>query len=626
MPRSRKDSVSAIVYTETGSEYVHNIKSHKRDDPRNPEYGLALLHSHGFGHQHLPPVVTVSMQEAVRRAVDIASRHKRTQLIVDDGRIFLVESGISRLIDEGEWQVQRGPSRYKLQSDADKLPDTSFVFHLSDTFFSLGLISADGKHQLDILQYQNFGANTMEDFEHFARTDEAKAFVTGFRKYALRECIHNKLRLFVSYHAEYLRFIHSFGRIPPQRSLSQTASVIFAKQHESCQPNPHNDPIVSTHERKAAAGPMIRQLQRGRHDGWCYVLDISSLYPHIGKTQMFPTSLIDFVVDPDEKEINRRLKLDCIIAYCNVKCENQSIPKIVDGHCSWPVGQYDTYLPDPEFRVALHNNMIEKVYSIAVYTRSYLLKQYCETMIAARKACRDSGLPAREFICKQITNMLFGQFASRIQAWMPATEITDAPKWRLWHRMNLGDHVSTQYRSISGTVEKCVGRVEKDGSFPAIFAFMTSYARRLMDNYITIAGRENVFAVNTDAIICNHDGMKNLESSIGFFGGEVGKFRISAKGQCCVCYSSTQRQLVPPGDASEPQASAIMPTKYLFDALNMIAIGNNTADISAILASGYRGTSSVTISSCEDANSPMVPIAPLRLHESQYTKGLFANQ
>jgi len=476
------------------------------------------------------------------------------------------------------------------------------------------------------LSMGNFGIGELEDFAEYTRNDSVIKFVENPKSYSLQDCLVNRLSLFISYHSAYIRLCKDAGNLTPQRSLSQTGDVIYRIRRPKFAGEPHNDEFVSISERQACAGPMIRLLQSGRYEDWCYVLDVSSLYPFIGLNNQFPCTLLKHIYDPDEKEIEKAMKYGWILAKCNVTCSNQSLPRIIDGHCSWPIGTYNTWLPDPEFRKAWHDRAINRIMEVVIYGKTFLLKDYCEFMLAMRKKYKESGQLLNEMLVKAITNTVFGNFAARTSVWVPYETADKSKKWHTWHTASMVGAESQQYRTVCGETEKFFGRVEKDGTMPAVFAGITSHARLIMNQYIDIAGKENVFAVNTDAIICNHEAMKRLESNIAFLASEAGKLRIAERGKYCVCYSARQRKLVPPGDEASNVASVSVRTEAIYDALQLAAVGESAEKIDAIIAAGMLTSYQKTVSMIEEVNKEMSPIQPEVLAEPPYHDGLFFTQ
>ena len=611
MKQKRNDNVSVIVYLETGSEFLTKTRSHKRNEDGKATYCFAVFRSCFFGADSDIKIHELPAEDAIAAAMTECSKQRRSYLIVDDGRLFLCDGYLARFIRRGEWQVSRHKVRYKLQDDADKLPDMATGLYISDRFFSLSLQHAGLPRRCDILQYGNFGINVLSDMLDYTSNCEVIDFINNPAKYTLSDAMKNKLSLYISYHQSYIQCTYRLGKARPQRSLVQTASVFFMKTAERHITQPHCDELATYCERQATAGPMIRQLQSGRYDGYCYILDVSSMYPSIGMLEKFPASLIGIDAYPSDDTVNKALYHGMVIAKCNIKCSNQAVPKILDGAMSWPVGQYDTWLPDPEFRKAWRDGLVECVYQMVRYCGGYVLKNYCEEMIQIRNEYAKSGKKIHENIIKQITNTLFGALSGRITVWMPEPNYGPAPSWKIWQAMRQSGARKEQYRSINGMVERLIGRVEKDGTMPAVFATMTSYARLMMRNYIEIACPENVFAVSTDSIICNIEGMKRLESYISFGERKPGALRIAKRGTHCLIYSARQHDLMPPGDAYVDSSSVFAPVSRVFDAMQF-AMVTDTVGILGRKDVIYTQRSQVkTISDYGDVDKPMSPVMPI---------------
>jgi hypothetical protein len=66
-------------------------------------------------------------------------------------------------------------------------------------------------------------------------------------------------------------------------------------------------------------------------------------------------------------------------------------------------------------------------------------------------------------------------------------------------------------------------------SFPAISAFITSFAREYMRDAIIIAGRDNVYYMATDSLILNESGYSRLLEADMIHDWHIGKFKLLGK-------------------------------------------------------------------------------------------------
>lgn len=621
MTRKLSSGPSCIIYCETGSEFMIKSRTHAVTASRDLQWGIAVLEACYFGAKRQPPIQMIPEADAVGAILDLASQFRVVHLIVDDGRIFLCKSRIGKLLESNRYEIIRHKIKYKLTEDCEKLPPDAFALYMTDRFFSLALKSQDDKRRIDVLQYANFGVDSLADFAKITNDKLTLNFLENPDKHNIVDCVRNKLSLFMQWHMSYVEVTYHMRKVRPQRSLVQTATQFYQR---FCRPSHLIDEATSEVaycERQALAGAMIRQLQRGRYDDWSYVLDVSSMYPSIGSIEMFPGNFIEMKTYPSNNDVEKALKYHCIIAKCNIADKSQSIPRIIDGHCSWPIGQYDTWLCGPEFAKAWRDGLVKCVYQMSIYHKCDLLKTYCELMTELRNLYARNGMRIHEAITKRITNTLFGALAGRVNVWIPCPCIPAPCSWRVWYMMRQGDKRSEQYRCVNGFVEKLHGRVEKDGTFPAVFAYLTSYARLMMNNYINIAGKENVFAVSTDAILCNYTAMKRLESNIAFGEKVPGKMSIKEAGKCCVCYAATQPELMPPGDAAMPQYAYAMPTKRVYDAIEIASIIGNGDAVNAMLVQGRMEINAKTVTDITEMNMEMTMVKPVEVYEYPVSDG-----
>ena len=89
----------------------------------------------------------------------------------------------------------------------------------------------------------------------------------------------------------------------------------------------------------------------------------------------------------------------------------------------------------------------------------------------------------------------------------------------------------TRHRQLGGLVQTRNEEAESRDSFPAIAAHVTAYARMKLWEIITLAGVDNVLYCDTDSVLVNDTGKRN----VAFITDKELMGKLSVKGSYSVC-------------------------------------------------------------------------------------------
>jgi DNA polymerase elongation subunit (family B) len=156
---------------------------------------------------------------------------------------------------------------------------------------------------------------------------------------------------------------------------------------------------------------------------------------------------------------------------------------------------------------------ILRVYRYALYKPAFLFTEYVNYFYQLKSRYKREGNKVFYEIVKLYLNSLYGKFGQR-------RRITE----KIGEGLPLPDGAHIIYNSEGGPPLKgyvidgdfYVTKVEgySENSFPAIASFVAAYARCYLTELILKAGEGNVLYCDTDSLIVNEKGLKNLESHI----------------------------------------------------------------------------------------------------------------
>lgn len=587
MPRKPSDSPQLIYYVETGSEFTFRYQTHAPRKLGRTHCLFATLPSWFFNCKTRLAVRDDMLENVIDDVIVRSARMRYIQVIVDDGKYFLANTCLARIIGQGTLLVRKSKNNYKFKKDSESQPTESYSLHLSEQYYCLSLINPDSNCRIDILHYANFGANTLADLVELCSAKDEQRIAETARMHTLDELAMLKITLFITLHRQYIEITYKNHKVKPRRSLSQTA---IAEYHACCtfgEPASYGNEMTTYWERQAVTQPLVRLFGSGLYKGKCYIIDMSSMYPYICMTRRIPASADEVIINPDSEKLEKTLRLYDVIAYCHVSDKTQTIPKIIGGKITWPIGDYNTVLPNPEFQRALEMRAVNRVYLIVRMTDISYLRDFCLAMTNLRIAYEEAGNFLGSKLVKMITNTIFGQLASRMTVWKSVKLDYEAMPWRVWYERDKVNNRQRLLRTVGDECEEMIGKFERSGTQPGSFAFILSHARLLMNDVINIAGRRNVLAANTDSLIVTSDGYNHLRAMVSQDKHVPGMFKVKESGNSCFAYSSSQRTLMPPSEISEAETVRYITARQAIESIRFAMLNAESGNNQPIMPAGF---------------------------------------
>ncbi|MBA7550605.1 hypothetical protein ES705_43124 [subsurface metagenome] len=196
---------------------------------------------------------------------------------------------------------------------------------------------------------------------------------------------------------------------------------------------------------------------------------------------------------------------------------------ISGGKVIFPVGSFEAVLSTPELKLALKENVIEKVISVAIYKREKIFKSFIDFFYGERLKAKQSGNSAYDLFFKIIMNSLSGKFGQQMGEWTTIGKC-DPKDVEYWSEIVSGQSKIYKYRKINGLLQRYDSKHEAFNSFPAISSHVTAAARVKMWQLMVKAGRENVYYCDTDSMFVNQAGYDNLKTELDK--SKLGKLKL----------------------------------------------------------------------------------------------------
>lgn len=274
----------------------------------------------------------------------------------------------------------------------------------------------------------------------------------------------------------------------------------------------HDDNEILELERQSYFGGRCECFEIGKlkKDNY-YKLDINSMYPYVMKENDYPLKHIKTGTDIDPRVILKAASAYCYVARCEIDTDIPVYAVRSDKKLIFPIGQFTTTLTTGSLLYGIKAGHVKKVLQVACYRKDNIFHDFIDYFYNKRMEYRSEKNPAFAYVCKLIMNSLYGKFGQRTS--------------RLIHSGSNGKVEDIRRLIIDAKTHKtsihqvffgletitAQGEQEAVNSIPAISAHVTDYARLYLWKLIEIAGVKNCFYCDTDSLIVNEKGYKNLQ-------------------------------------------------------------------------------------------------------------------
>lgn len=258
-----------------------------------------------------------------------------------------------------------------------------------------------------------------------------------------------------------------------------------------------------------------------------YALDVNSQYPYVMKRYEFPHVLRYYTEETTPEELYSLTSHYAVVAFCKLKTDIPVYAKRLDDKTVFPIGVFNTSLCTGSFQYAFEHGHVEEVYSASVYRKAKIFENWVDAVYKIRQDYMKSGNYRMTRLVRLLLNSLYGKFGQRSDKVEYENRVLEEDYTIVRH---YSEKEACWYKIITiGTLEKMVKEkaTEAFHSFPAISSHVTDYARLYLWELMNVAGRDNVYYVDTDSLYVNHAGYVKLKPYIDKI--ELGKLKLETK-------------------------------------------------------------------------------------------------
>lgn len=267
-------------------------------------------------------------------------------------------------------------------------------------------------------------------------------------------------------------------------------------------------------ERQAYYGGRTECCQVGKLEDRTYTIhDVNSMYPCVMRDGTYPVRFVGYYRGCTVKELSLILGTQEAVASVGVHVREPIVPYRSEKRVIYPIGDFDTVLAGPELRLLLASGGVRSVHRVAAYDRGKPFTGYVNELYALRQRYAAEGKTLWASLVKLMLNGLYGKFGQESEIWKhyPNTMGVAVGAYRFTgmgmpgvnYMICLGDEIWVR-----------VGKEEGASSFPAIAAYVTSYARVKLWDYLLAAGMENVIYYDTDSLVTMAAGTRRLQGYV----------------------------------------------------------------------------------------------------------------
>ncbi len=272
----------------------------------------------------------------------------------------------------------------------------------------------------------------------------------------------------------------------------------------------HNNQEATQIERRSYHGGRTEAFFIGElSNSDFYLLDVNSMYPYVMRNHLYPTKLIKIEEDVNLRFFEWALNKFSVIADVELLTKEPIYPCKIKNRLIFPIGHFETTLTTQEIKDAYQRGYLRKIKKLAYYEHQPIFVDYVDKLYELRNYYKKQNNTFYDFLCKLFLNSLYGKFGQRNEVFEFVGYVDNIDDQVIKSVVyETGEYITE--RIILGRYERSLGKSEAFNSFPAISSEVSANARMYLWRLIEKAGRENVYYCDTDSLIVNLKGLRNL--------------------------------------------------------------------------------------------------------------------
>jgi hypothetical protein len=334
--------------------------------------------------------------------------------------------------------------------------------------------------------------------------------VAEWNRYCLRDC-----EILFEAMAEIIRYIRTNELGNWQPTGAGMAYAVWRHRFMEHRVLVHDDADAITAERVAMHTGRAEAWRHGELKGKTWVeLDLRDAYIRIAKECDLPTKL-RYHNGPLSNSQYRQLRQKFrVMARVDVSTSQPVVPCRHENRTIWPVGQFTTWLWDPEIDALMESGQSVDIREAYIYTRAPILSKWAEWVMGIAHNVEGNVPGVVSKWAKHCGRALIGRLSLRTPNWdlfganpmgeTGISHVVDVESGETFRQMHIGEQTFQE-----------TGRVEGKDSVPQITGYIMSECRVRIWAAMQIVGFENIAHVDTDGMLVSLVGAARLSDKMG---------------------------------------------------------------------------------------------------------------
>lgn len=276
----------------------------------------------------------------------------------------------------------------------------------------------------------------------------------------------------------------------------------------------HNNDEQLRAERISMWAGRTEAWQHGNIKGGPFVeLDMRSAYARIASQCDVPAVALGAIHRPSIASLLRQTDRYSFLCRVEVETETPVAPASTGTHTIWPVGNFTTWVWEPELRLLDTYATSVKVLTAYRYRKAPALAGFASMVLGVLDQPPDDLMGVPALVVKHWSRTLVGRFGLRYRSWIPYSRDGD-------NDLSLVTFINADTETMTDML--CVGHdmlllgdmAESRDSVPQIPAWIMSECRARLWYAMVDIGLDNVVYVDTDSVIFKTHGDSRRERDI----------------------------------------------------------------------------------------------------------------
>ena len=280
---------------------------------------------------------------------------------------------------------------------------------------------------------------------------------------------------------------------------------------------------VLVHDDRDALSAERASMHTGRAEAWRHgkvhgehwtEVDLKNAYVTIAATTDLPRKIHmhhGAISLSQYRELRSRFNVLCRV---RVSTESPCVPYRCPNKHMWPVGQFETWLWDPEVDIAISYGNSVRILEVYCYVRDPILRDWGKWILGILYNQQDGVSSVARTYAKHCARALIGRLSLRVPSWK---HFGDNPEGitGITYMTDSADGVTRRMLHVGNDTLLEQSREESKDSMPMITGYIMSKCRAIMWEAMNVAGLDNIAHVDTDSILCNSRALDNLRGAYG---------------------------------------------------------------------------------------------------------------